>query len=177
MTQADDDLEAEGVELNDSSTISIESSGSDSSPGDGSNASSSDDGAPTPTTDRSCTRQFVSPLSAPGDGEGIREERTRAQTRAAAVISMIGPCGGGRLFHTLLTAQYAGDVPTKLFGIVLSRRRNRNRRPRRVAKAFGRLHGGNSRGVGWTSTGPFAKLLEVSRGQQCHGSKAAREVE
>ena len=48
-----------------------------------------------------------------------REGNTRAQTRAlnqepaAGLISMIGPCDGGRILHALLAAQEARDEPTK----------------------------------------------------------------
>ena len=57
MTQAGDDLRAEGVELNDLSAISSDSSDSDTSSRDGSDASSSDDGAPTSTAARTAARQ------------------------------------------------------------------------------------------------------------------------
>ena len=59
-------------------------------------------------------------MSGPGDGEDSREERTRAQTRAfnqeaaAGLISIIGPCDGGRIFHPLLAVQEGGGGPTKV---------------------------------------------------------------
>ena len=55
-----------------------------------------------------------------GDSDEIREGRTRAQTRAlnreaaAELISTIGPCEGGRIFHALLAAQDAGGELTRL---------------------------------------------------------------
>ena len=67
ITQAGDDLQAEGVELNDSSTISSESSDSDSSSRGGSDASFSDDGTPTPTAARTAARQLGAHMSEPGD--------------------------------------------------------------------------------------------------------------
>ena len=117
MTQAGDDLQAEGVELS-GSTISSESSDNDSSSRDGSDASSSDNGAPTPTAARTAAREFGAHMPRPGDGEEIREGRTRAQTRAlhleaaAGLISMTGPCDGGSILHALLAAQDAGGEPT-----------------------------------------------------------------
>ena len=52
--------------------------------------------------------------------EEIREERTRAQTRAlnreaaAGLISAIGPCEGSRVFQMLLAATETGSEQTKL---------------------------------------------------------------
>ena len=120
MTQAGDDLQADRVELQDSSAISSESSDSNSSYRDGSDASFFDDGIPTPTAARTATRQLGAHVLGPGDGEEIREGRTRAQTRAlnqeaaAGLIGMIGPCDGDRILHALLAAQEAGGEPTKL---------------------------------------------------------------
>ena len=81
MTQAGNDLQAEGVELNDSSTISSESSNSGFSSRDGSNASSSEDGAPTPTAARIAARQLGAHMSRTGDGEDGRGERERRPGR------------------------------------------------------------------------------------------------
>ena len=83
LTQASDELQAEGVELNGSSTSSIESSGSDSSYRDGSDASSSDDGAPTGIRTRTASRQLGAHMSGPGDGEEmeVRERKPRRLTR------------------------------------------------------------------------------------------------
>ena len=67
VTQAGDDLQAEGVELNNSSTINSESSDSDSSSRDGSDASSSDDEDPTPTAARTAARQIGAHTSGRGD--------------------------------------------------------------------------------------------------------------
>ena len=59
-------------------------------------------------------------MSEPGDGDEIREGRTRAQTRAlnreavAGLFSTIGPCEGGRVFRALLAAQDTGCEPTGL---------------------------------------------------------------
>ena len=111
MTQAGGDLQAESEELNDSSTVSSEPPESDTSSRDDDDASSSDDGAPTPTAIRTAARQLGAHMSGPGDGEEIREGSTRAQTRAlnreaaTGLISTIGPCEGGRVFHALLAAQ------------------------------------------------------------------------
>ena len=56
-TQAGDDSQAEGVELNDPSTVSSESPESKISSRDGSDAPASDDGAPTlPTAARTVAR-------------------------------------------------------------------------------------------------------------------------
>ena len=95
MTQAGGDLQSEGLGLNDSSIIISESSDSDSSSRHGSDASPSDDEAPTPTSARTAPRQLGVHMSGPSDGENIREGRTRAQIRAlnqkeaAGLISMI----------------------------------------------------------------------------------------
>ena len=111
MKQAGDDLQAEGVELNDSSTISSESSDSDSLSRDGSDASSSDDGAPTLTAARTTSHQLCAHMSGSGDGKELWERRTSAQTKvlnqetAAGLISMIGPCDRSRVFLALLAAQ------------------------------------------------------------------------
>ena len=108
------------MELNDSSTVSSESSDSDSSSRDGSDSSSSDDGAPTSTAARTAARQRGEHMSGPGDVEDIWEGRTRAQTRAlnpeaaARLIGAIGPCDGGRISQALVAAQDAGGEPTKL---------------------------------------------------------------
>lgn len=120
MTQGGDDLQAEGVELNDSSTASSEASDSDSSSRDGSDVSSPVGGASTPTAARTAARQLRAHVPRPGDGEDVRRGGTRAQTRAfdqeapAGLISVVGPCDGGRIFHALLAAQGAGGAPTKL---------------------------------------------------------------
>ena len=120
MTQAGGDLQAESEELNDSSTVSSEPPESDTSSRDDDDASSSDDGAPTPAAIRTAARQLGAHMSGPGDGEEIREGSTRAQTRAlnreaaTGLISTIGPCEGGRIFHALLAAQDTGGEPTRL---------------------------------------------------------------
>ena len=97
MTETGGDSQAESVELNDSSTVSSEPPDGNNSSRDGSDASSSDDGASTPTATRTAARQIGAHMSGPGDGGEIREGRTRAQTRklnrevAAGLISTIGP--------------------------------------------------------------------------------------
>ena len=59
-------------------------------------------------------------MSEPGDGEEIREGRTRAQTRVlnqeavAGLIGAIGPCEGGCVFQALLAATGTGREKTKL---------------------------------------------------------------
>ena len=59
-------------------------------------------------------------MSGPGDGEEIREGRTRAQTRAlnrqaaAGLISAIGLCGGGRVFQAPLAGNKAECEKTNL---------------------------------------------------------------
>ena len=119
-TQAGGDSQAESEELNDSSTVSSEPPESDTSSRVGDDASSSDDGAPTPTSIRTAARQLGAHMPAPGDREEVREGSTRAQTRAlnqeaaTGLTSMIGPCDGGRVFHTLLAAQDSGGEPTRL---------------------------------------------------------------
>ena len=120
MTQAGGDSQAESEELNDSSTVSSEMPESDTLSRDDDDASSSDDGVPTPTAIRTAARQLGAHKSGPGDGEEIREGNTRAQTRAlnreaaTGLISTIGPCEGGRMFHALLAAQDTGGEPTRL---------------------------------------------------------------
>ena len=120
IPQAGDEFRAEDVEPNDTSAVSSELSDSDSSSQDGSDASASDDEAPTPTAVRTAARQLGAHMSGPGDGEEIREGRTRAQTRAlnreaaAGLISAIGPCEGGRVFQALLAANEAECEKTKL---------------------------------------------------------------
>ena len=82
MTQAGGDSQAESEELNDSSTVSSEMPESDTLSRDDDDASSSDDGVPTPTAIRTAARQLGAHKSGPSDGEEIREGSTRAQTRA-----------------------------------------------------------------------------------------------
>ena len=59
-------------------------------------------------------------MSGLGDGEEIRQGRTRAQTRtlnqeaAAGLISAVGPCERGRVFQALLAATETGREKTKL---------------------------------------------------------------
>ena len=61
-------------------------------------------------------------MSGPGDGEEIREGRTRVQTRvlkreaAAELITAIGPCEGGRVLQALLAATETGHEKAKLLG-------------------------------------------------------------
>ena len=118
--QADDDFQAGDAEPNDASTVSNGSSDSDSSSRDGSDASTSDDEAPTPTAVRTAARQLGAHISGPAGGEEIREGRTRAQTgalnqeAAAGLVSAIGPCEGGRVFQVLLAAKVAGREKAKL---------------------------------------------------------------
>ena len=120
MTQAGRDSQAESAELNDSSTVSSEPPESDTSSRDDDDASLSDDGAPTPAAIWTAARQLGAHMSRPGDGEDVWEGRTRAQIRAlnreatTGMISAIGPCEGGRIFHALLAAQDTGGEPTRL---------------------------------------------------------------
>ena len=81
MTLIGDDFQAGGVELNDSSTVSSYPPDGDNSSRDGIDASSSDDGVPTPMAARTAARQLRAHMSGPGDGDEIREGRSRAQTR------------------------------------------------------------------------------------------------
>ena len=112
-TQTDDDFQAGDAGSNDASTVSSESSDSDSSCWDGSDASTSNDEAPTPTAVRTAASQLGVHMSGPAGGEENREGRTRAQTRAlnqeaaAGLISAIGPCEGGRVFQPLLAVKEA----------------------------------------------------------------------
>ena len=82
MTYTGGDFQAESVDLNDSSTVSSEPPDSDTTSRDGNDASSSDDEAPTPTAARTAARHLGAQMSGPGDGDEIRQGRTRAQTRA-----------------------------------------------------------------------------------------------
>ena len=110
MTQTGGECQAETVDLNGSSTGNSEPPDSDTSSLNGNDASSSDGEASTPTAARTATRQLGEYMLGPGDGDEIREGRTRVQTRAlnrkaaAGRISTIGPCEGGRIFHALLAA-------------------------------------------------------------------------
>ena len=70
------------MDLNDSSTVSSEPPDSDTSSRNENDAPSSDDEVPTPTAVRIAARQLGAHMSGPGDGDEIREGRTRAQTRA-----------------------------------------------------------------------------------------------
>ena len=120
MTQTGGDFQAESVDLNDSSTVSSEPPDSDALSLNGNDAPSSDHEAPTPTVARTAARQLGAHMLGPGDGDEIREGRTKAHTRAlnreapAGLISTIGPCEGGRIFHALLAAQDAGGEPARL---------------------------------------------------------------
>ena len=120
MTQTGGDFQAESVELNDSSTVSSEPPDSDNLSREGNDASSSNDGPPTPTVDRAAARQLGAHMSGPGDGDEIRKGRMRVQTRslnlelAAGLISTFGPCEGGRIFHALMAAKDIGGEPTWL---------------------------------------------------------------
>ena len=86
------------MDLNDSSAVSSEPPDIDTTSRDGNDASSSVDGAPTPTAARTTASQLGAHMPGPGDGDEIRGARTRAQTRAfnreaaAGLISTIGPC-------------------------------------------------------------------------------------
>ena len=63
IPQAGDEFRAEYVEPNDTSAVSSELSDSDSSSQDGSDASTSDDEAPTPTAVRTAARQLGAHMS------------------------------------------------------------------------------------------------------------------
>ena len=178
MTQASDDLRVQDVESNDTSTASSKSSDSDSSFRDGSDASNSDggalsdtstsdggalsdastpdSGAQTPTAVRTAARQLGTHMSRPGDGEEIREARTRAQTRvlnreaAAGLVSEIGPCERGRVFQAPMAATETGREKTKLPGCFVKAAEPEptsyiNRRA--FVQAFGRLDGRDEVGV------------------------------
>ena len=120
MTQTGGDFQADIVDLNDSSTVGSEPPDSDTSSRDGNDTSSSDDGTPTQTAARTAARQVGGHMSGSGDGDEIREGRTRAQTRAlnreaaAGLISTIGRCERGCIFHALLAVKDAGGEPTRL---------------------------------------------------------------
>ena len=90
----------------------------------------------------------------PGDGDEIREGRTRAQTRAlnqeaaAGLISTIGPCDGSRIFLARLAAQVTGGEATKLPLTCQGGGTGTDVVLRGVfIKAFGRLDGGNPNGI------------------------------
>ena len=110
MTQASGDFRAEDVEQNDTSTASSESSDSDFSLKAGSDVSTSnsgalsdtstsdgealgapESGAQTPTAVWTAARQLKAHMSELGNGEDIREGRTRAQTRALNREAAAGP--------------------------------------------------------------------------------------
>ena len=82
MTYTGGDFQAESVDLNDSSTVSSEPPDSDALSLNGNDAPSSDHEAPTPTVARTAARQLGAHMLGPGDGDEIREGRTRAQTKA-----------------------------------------------------------------------------------------------
>ena len=97
MTQTGGDCQAESVDPSDSSTVSSEPPDIDTSSLNGNDASSSDDDAPTSTAARTAARQLGAHMLGPGDGDEIREGRTRAQTKAlkreaaAGLMSTTGP--------------------------------------------------------------------------------------
>ena len=155
IPQAGDEFSAEDVEPNDTSAVSSEVPDSDSSSQDGSDASASDDEAPTPTAVRTAARQLEAHILGPGDGEEIREGRTRAQTRAfnreaaAGLISVIGPCEEGSVFQALLAANKAECEKNEVAGLPCQRGgigTNVIHRSSYV-EAFGRLDGRDKIGV------------------------------
>ena len=90
------------MEPSESSLVSSESPDSDVSSRDRSDASTPDDGAPTPTAARIAARQLGAHVSGPrpNDGEEIREGgagRARSQTRALHQESAAGLIGGDRV--------------------------------------------------------------------------------
>ena len=173
MTQTGGDFQAEGVCLNDSSTVSIEPPDSDTSSRDGNDAPSSDDGAPTQTAARAAARQLGAHMSGPGDGDKIREGRTRAQTRAlnreaaAGLISTIGPCEGSRIFHALLSAQDTGGEPTRLPDCLL---KEAEPEPTSYSAVRSSIHSSvwteamQAEFDGLEAAETFAEISEVSRG-------------
>ena len=126
--------------MNDSSTVSSQPPDSDTSSRDGNDASSSDDGAPTPTAARTAARQIGAHMSGPGDGDEIRQGRARTQTMAlnreaaAGRNSTIGPCEEDPISHALYWQRKPQAVNPHSYWIAFSNRWHRNRRltPRRV---------------------------------------------
>ena len=116
----------------------------------------------------------------PGDGDEIREGRTRAQTRAlnreaaAGLISTIGPCEGGRIFHALLAAQDAGGEPTRLPDYLLE---GAEPEPRSYSAARSSIHSGvwteamQAEFDGLEAAETFADISEVPSGSNSVGSK------
>ena len=180
MTQTGGDFLAEIVELNDPSTVSSEPPDSDTSSRNGNDASSSDDGAPTPTAARTAARQLGAHMSGPGHGGEIRERRTRAQTRAlsreaaAGQISTIGPCEGGRIFHALLAAQDTGSKPTRLPDCLL---KEAEPEPTSYSAACSSIHSGvwteamQAEFDGLEAAETFAEISEVPAGSNIVESK------
>ena len=179
MTQAGDDLQAEGVELNDSSTISNESSDCDSSSRDESDASFSHDGTPTPTAAWTAARQLGAHMSGSGDDEEIHEGRTRAQTSAlnheaaAGLISARYDRPGG-VFLALLPAQEAGGEPTKLTDCLV---KEVEPEPTSYSAASSSRHSGvwteamQAEFDGLDAAGTFTEISEIPEGSNIVGSK------
>ena len=180
MTQASGDSQAESEELNDSSTVSSEPFESDTSSRDDDDASSSDDGAPTPTPIPTAARQLGAHMAVPGDGEEIREGSTRAQTRvlnrkvATGLISTIGPCEGGRIFHALLAAQDTEGEPTRLPDFLF---KEAEPEPRSYSAARSSIHSGvwveamQAKFDGQEAADTFTEISEVPAGSNIVESK------
>ena len=119
-------------------------------------------------------------MKGPGDGDEIREGRTRAQTRAlnreaaAGLISTIGPCEGGRIFHALLAAQDAGGEPTRLPDYLLE---GAEPEPRSYSAARSSIHSGvwteamQAEFDGLEAAETFADISEVPSGSNSVGAK------
>ena len=116
----------------------------------------------------------------PGDGDEIREGRTRAQTRAlnqeaaAGLISTIGPCEGGRIFHAILAAQGAGGEPTRLPDCLL---KEAEPEPTSYSATRSSIHSGvwteamQAEFDGLEAAETFADISEVPSGSNSVGSK------
>ena len=174
------------VDLNDSSTVSSEPPDSDALSLNGNDAPSSDHEAPTPTVARTAARQLGAHMLGPGDGDDIRKGRTRAQTRAlnleaaAGLISTIGPCEGGRIFHALLAAQDAGGEPTRLPDCLL---KETEPEPTSYSAARSSIHSGvwteamQAEFDGLEAAETFAEISEVPAGSNIVRVKVDLEVE
>ena len=119
-------------------------------------------------------------MSGPDGGEEIREGSTRAQTRAvnqeAAVglISVIGPCDEGRIFHALLASQEAGGETTKLPHCLV---KDAEPGPTSYSAACSSRHSGvwteamQAEFDGLEAAGTFAEISEIPEGSNIVDSK------
>ena len=108
MTQSSGDFQPESVELNASSTVSSEPPDSDTSSRNGNDASSSGQGAPTPTAVRTAAHLLGARMLEAGDSDEIREGRRVAQTRALNREAAAG------LISTIASYQRRSHIPSTI---------------------------------------------------------------